>query len=142
MKKILFSLLMLVSFLSSAQCNLGFNDLITALRSNETNLKYQLSNKGYTYDYRESRYYCGDEKYELIKSDEGGVLEIKYMMPSSSYEIQKIINDAKNYGMEFPLITTNPNTGLPKNIYGVGIGNLMMQIQNDEKYSHIVIIGK
>ena len=133
---------MLVSFFASAQCNLGFNDLITVLRSNETNLKYQLANKGYIYDERKTKYYCSNEKYELIKSDQAGVLDIKYMMPYSSYEIQKIINDAKNYGMEFPLITTNPNTGLPKNIYGVGIGNLMMQIQNDEKYSHIVIIGK
>ena len=142
MKSILFGLLMLASLYSNAQCNLGFNDLITVLRSNETNLKYQLANKGYIYNTRESKYYCSNEKYELIKSDQGGVLDIKYMMPYSSYEIQKIINDAKNYGMEFPLITTNPNTGLPKNIYAYGIGNLIMQIQSDEKYSHIVIIGK
>ncbi len=133
---------MLVSFYSNAQCNLGFNDLVNALRSNETNLKYQLSNKGYVYNDRESKYYCSNEKYELIKSDQGGVLDIKYMMPYSSYEIQKIINDAKNHGMEFPLITTNPNTELPKNIYGVGIGNLIMKIESDEKYSYIVIIGK
>ena len=132
---------MLVSFFASAQCNLGFNDLITALRSDETNLKYQLSNKGYTYDYNESRYYCGDEKYELIKSVQGRVLEIKYMMPSSSYEIQKFINDAKNYGMEFPLTTTNPNTGFPENIYAVGAGNLLMQIKSKESSSFIVIFG-
>lgn len=142
MKKLLFSLIILVSFSTSAQCSLGFNDLVKALRSNETNLKYQLSNKGYIYNYSESIYYCDNEKYELKKTYKDGVFGIKYMIPNSSYEIQKIINEAKNYGLRLTDSTINPSTGMPNNIYEGGIGNLMMQIQSNERYNYIVIYGQ
>jgi hypothetical protein len=142
MKKILFILLMFVSLFTSAQCSLGFNDLVKALRSNETNLKYQLSIKGYEYNYSESAYYCDNEKYELRKTFNDGVSGITYMIPNSSYEIQKIINEAKNYGLKLTDSTINPSTGMPNNFYEGGIGNLMMQIQSNERYNYIVIYGQ
>jgi hypothetical protein len=142
MKKLLLSLILLLSFSASAQCSLGFNDLVKALRSNETNLKYQLSNKGYIYNYSESAYYCDNEKYELRKTYKDGVFGIKFLIPNSSYEIQKIINEAKNYGLRLTDSTINQSTGMPNNIYQGGIGNLMMQIQSNESYNYIVIYGQ
>ena len=64
------------------------------------------------------------------------------MIPNSSYEIQKIINEAKNYGLRLTDSTINPSTGMPNNIYEGGIGNLMMQIQSNERYNYIVIYGQ
>jgi hypothetical protein len=142
MKNLLFSLIILFSYSASAQCSLGFNDLIKALRNNETNLKYQLSNKGYIYNYSESTYFCDIYKYELRKTYKDGVFGIKYMIPNSSYEIKKIINEAKIYGLKLTDSTINPSTGMPNNIYTDGIGNLMMQIQSNESYSYIVIYGQ
>ncbi len=135
---------MLVSFSLNAQCNLSFNDLVNLLRSNETNLKYLLSNKGYVYNYKESKYDCSNEKYDIRKSYEDGVYSITYMtymIPNSSYEIQKIINEAKNYGLKLTDSTINNSTGMPNNIYEGGIGNLMMQIQINERYNYIIIYG-
>ena len=140
MKKIVLGLFMLMSFYSNAQCNIVFNDLVKTLRFNETSTNYLLSNKGYVYDSKESTYFCG-ENYLYRKYYKDGVIGIDYMMPNSSYDIQKIINDAKYYGMKLSDSKTNPSTGMPIIIYVGGNGNLMMQISSNEKFNHITIYG-
>lgn len=142
MKKIVFGLSMLVSFYSNAQCNIVFNDLVKTIKYNETSLNYQLSNKGYVYNSKESTYFCGENYSYLFRKYYGdGAIAIDYMMPNSSYEIQKIINDAKYYGMKLTDSKTNPSTGMPIIIYEGGSGNLMMQISSNEKFNHITIYG-
>jgi len=142
MKKILLVILLTIPFLSKSQCSFSFNDLVRALKSNETTLNNELSNKGYIYNSKESIYVCGGYDGYLFKLyfEDGGI-GIDYLMPNSSYEIQKIINDAKIYGMKLTDSNTNPETGLPNNIYEGGKGNLMMQISSNEKFHSITIYG-
>ena len=142
MKKILLAIFLTIPFLSKSQCSFSFNELVRALKSNETMLNIELSNKGYTYSSKESTYFCGGfDGYLLKRYFEDGAVGIDYLMPNSSYEIQKVINDAKIYGMKLIDSKTNPETGLPNNIYEGGKGNLMMQISSNEKFHSITIYG-
>lgn len=144
MKKTILGLMMLVCLYSNGQCNLTFNELVTTLRSDEINIKNLLSERGYKFDYNESTYFCGNEKsgYLFSKKYQDGVIVIDYMMPNSSYENQKIFNNAKSYGMRLTDSKINPTLGVPINIYTGGAKNLMMQISSTDSYTSITIYEK
>lgn len=134
-------LFILFPFFSRAQCSISFDELVKALNNNEADLKRQISYKGYVFKSKENTFFCG-ESYLFRKYYEDGAVGLDYMMPNSSYEIQKIINSAKYYGMKLIDSKTNPSTGLPINIYYGGTGNLMMQISGNEQYNHVTLFGK
>ena len=139
-KQLIIILFILFPFFLKAQCSISFDELVIALKNKDVIFNEYLSNKGYVYDSKEKTFFCGDS-YLFRKYYEDGVAGLEYMMPNSSFEIQKIINSAKNYGMKLTDSITNPSTGLPNNIYEGGAGNLMMQIQVNKNFFHLTLYG-
>ncbi len=134
-----------MGFFSNAQCNITFNDLVKALRSNESNLKHQLLNKGYVYNNSEANYFCGNEEHIYIfrKIFSDGAMSIEYMLPNSPTTdyTNDFLNGAKSYGMKLTKILINGMTGLPINEFLGENGELGMSMEISGNCTRITLVG-
>jgi hypothetical protein len=133
MKKLSLLLFIFIPILSKSQCNINFNDLVLALKTDDAIIAKELQKRGYFFNAKESAYFCGNSYgYLFSKHYKDGVIGIDYLMPNSPNELEKFLNDAKYYGMKPTDSKINPSLGIPNNIY-MGPKNLMMQVQSNGK---------
>ena len=133
MKKLLFSIFILISINSNAQCDFKLDELIDLVVSNSSEYETKILTKGYDYDSKRDAYFCGTQngyfrvskRFKLDEVDKFWALV--YLTPSKEnyLEIKKRIVDMKfTFKGEMPL---ENSFGL---IYKLNNINLILSAEN------------